>query len=320
MWIYTIRRFNLFVITLLILTLIGFNILRLDDTSAWAQTPFLSGWLTYLGQLLNGNLGVNQYGVNMLDEILRVFPATIELCFFAFFIALIIGTPIGTIAGMRRGKPLDTLISSIALVGYSMPLFWIALLVLMFFSLQLEGTPVSSRYNLLYEFDAKTGFAFIDVLTSKSPYRAELLENIIQHLILPTLVLSIAPMTEVVRLMRSSVATVITQNYIKVAHTKGLSKFEIMVKHIIRNALPPIIPKLGVQLSGLFTAAILTESIFNWPGVGRWLLDAVTNQDYVAIQAGVITVASFILLANILSDLLGAAVNPLVRKEFYALK
>jgi cationic peptide transport system permease protein len=127
-------------------------------------------------------------------------------------------------------------------------------------------------------------------------------------------------MTEVIRLMRSSVSNVITQNYIKVAHTKGLSKFEIMIKHIIRNALPPIIPKLGIQLSGLFTAAILTESIFNWPGVGRWLLDAIINQDFVAIQAGVITVASFILLANILSDLLGAAVNPLVRKEFYALK
>lgn len=320
MWIYTIRRFNLFIITLLILTLIGFNILRLDETSAWAQTSFFSGWMTYLGQLANGNLGVNQYGVNMLDEILRVFPATIELCFFAFFIALIIGTPVGTIAGMRQGKPTDTFISSIALLGYSMPLFWIALIVLMFFSLKLGITPVSGRHSLLYEFDAKTGFVFIDVLASKSPYRAEMLENIIQHLVLPTLVLSIAPMTEVIRLMRSSVATVITQNYIKVAHTKGLSKFEIMVKHIIRNALPPIIPKLGIQLSGLFTAAIVTESIFNWPGVGRWLLDAIINQDFVAIQAGVITVASFILLANILSDLLGAAVNPLVRKEFYALK
>ncbi|MGR6831578.1 ABC transporter permease [Aliivibrio wodanis] len=320
MWIYTIRRFNLFIITLLILTLIGFNILRLDETSAWSQTPFFSGWITYLGQLANGNLGVNQYGVNMLDEILRVFPATIELCFFAFFIALIIGTPVGTIAGMRQGKPTDTFISSIALLGYAMPLFWIALIVLMFFSLKLGITPVSGRYSLLYEFDTKTGFAFIDVLASKSPYRAEMLENIIQHLILPTLVLSIAPMTEVIRLMRSSVSTVITQNYIKVAHTKGLSKFEIMVKHIIRNALPPIIPKLGIQLSGLFTAAILTESIFNWPGVGRWLLDAIINQDFVAVQAGVITVASFILLANILSDLLGASVNPLVRKEFYALK
>ncbi len=320
MWIYTIRRFNLFIITLLILTLIGFNILRLDDSSAWSQTSFFSGWFTYLGQLISGNLGVNEYGVNMLDEILRVFPATIELCFFAFFIALIIGTPIGTIAGMRQGKSLDTFISSVALLGYAMPLFWIALILLMFFSLKLGITPVSGRYSLLYELDTKTGFAFIDVLASKSPYRTEMLQNIIQHLILPTLVLSIAPMTEVIRLMRSSVSKVITQNYIKVAHTKGLSKFQIMVKHIIRNALPPIIPKLGIQLSGLFTAAILTESIFNWPGIGRWLLGAIINQDFVAVQAGVITVASFILFANILSDLLGAAVNPLVRKEFYALK
>jgi cationic peptide transport system permease protein len=120
--------------------------------------------------------------------------------------------------------------------------------------------------------------------------------------------------------MRASVAEVMTQNYIRAARIKGLSTREIVTQHVLRNAIPPIIPKVGVQLSSMLTLAIITESIFNWPGIGRWLLDALSNQDYVSIQAGVIVVATLVLTANILSDLLGAMVNPLVRKEWYANK
>jgi ABC-type dipeptide/oligopeptide/nickel transport system permease component len=128
------------------------------------------------------------------------------------------------------------------------------------------------------------------------------------------------PTTQVIRLMRASVAEVMTQNYIRAARIKGLSTREIVMQHVLRNAIPPIIPKVGVQLSSMLTLAIITESIFNWPGIGRWLLDALSNQDYVSIQAGVIVVATLVLTANILSDLLGAMVNPLVRKEWYANK
>ncbi len=118
--------------------------------------------------------------------------------------------------------------------------------------------------------------------------------------------------------MRTSVAEVMTQNYIRAARIKGLTQTEIVTQHVLRNAIPPMVPKFGVQLSSMLTLAIITESIFNWPGIGRWLLDALSNQDYVAIQAGVLVVATLVLIANILSDLLGAIVNPLVRKEWYA--
>lgn len=319
MFIYTIRRLNLFVITLTILTLIGYGLVRLEPTTTWAHMDFWSGWVQYLKQVLDGELGVNHQGLSVIDEVAKVFPATLELCFFASILSLLIGIPLGTIAGMKRGSPIDTLISSTALIGYSMPLFWIALLSIMFFSLRLGWLPVSGQYSMLYEIEAKTGVTIIDTLLLKDPNQGYILIDVVNHLVLPTVVLALAPMTEVIREMRVSVANVITKNYIKAAQTRGLSKYEIIVRHVIRNALPPIIPKLGIQMSGMLTAAMMTESIFNWPGIGRWLLNAIANQDYVSIQAGVLAVASFVLIANIITDLIGAFANPLVRKQWNAI-
>jgi cationic peptide transport system permease protein len=264
------------------------------------------------------NFGVNKAGIPIIDELQIVFPATLELCLIAFVISLLIGIPIGTIAGMKQGKWIDTAISFTSMSGYSAPLFWIALLMIMVFSLHWEIFPVAGRYDLLYQIEHVTGFAIIDAFFADGKYRAHALQSVIEHLILPCLVLALAPTTQVIGLMRTSVAEVMGQNYIRAARIKGLSTHEIVTQHVLRNAIPPIIPKIGVQLSSMLTLAIITESIFNWPGIGRWLLDALSNQDYVAIQAGVIVVATFVLTANILSDLIGAMINPLVRKEWYA--
>lgn len=320
MFIYTIRRLNLFLITMAILTLVGFSILRLDQNLLWSQQPFWGGWLIYLENLFAGNLGLNPNGEPIVHDVLAAFPATIELCFFAFILSLLVGIPLGTLAGVKRGRMIDTSISSLALLGYSIPVFWLAVLLIMLFSQQLGWLPVAGRYSLLYEIKPVTGVALIDVILSEKPYRSEALMDTIRHLILPTLVLAMAPTTEVIRLTRASVSEIMGQNFIKVAQTKGLSMFEIIRRHVLKNAIPPIIPKLGMQFSTMMTFAMLTESIFNWPGIGRWLLNAIAGQDYVAIQAGVIAVGSFILVANILSDLAGAIVSPLVRKEWYAIK
>ncbi|WP_283130359.1 ABC transporter permease [Enterovibrio norvegicus] len=320
MLIYALRRLNLFIITLLILTLIGYNILRLDPSSIFNQQEFWVGWIHYLKQLLQGDLGVAANGTPITESLARVFPATLELCFFAFLLALIIGIPLGTLAGIRRGSPADIAISSITLLTFSIPIFWMAILMIMVFSLYLGWLPVSGRYNLLFEIPQVTGFALVDVLMSNHPKRSQALEDIIRHLIMPTLVLAVAPTTEIITLLRDSVSDVMGQNYIKAAATKGLSKSEIVMRHVLKNALPPIIPKFGIQISTMMTFAIITESIFNWPGIGTWLLDALSFQDYVAVQAGVLTVGSIVLLANIFSDLAGAAISPLARKEWYALK
>jgi cationic peptide transport system permease protein len=318
MFRYTLRRLNLFIITLLILTMVGFSIVRLDPGSAWSDVAFWQGWTHYLASIMQLDFGINKYGTPIIDELRLVFPATLELCFFAFTFALIIGIPLGTLAGMRQGKMIDNVISFISMSGYSAPLFWVALLLIMFFSLHLELLPVSGRYNMLYEIKHVTGFAIIDATLSQTPHRAEAFSSVVSHLILPCLVLALGPTTQIIRLMRASVSEVMAQNYIRAARIKGLSKYEIVMQHVMRNALPPIIPKFGVQLSSMLTFAIITESIFNWPGIGRWLLDALAHQDYASIQAGVLVVATFVLSANILSDLVGTMANPLVRKEWYA--
>lgn len=320
MFWYTLRRVNLFVITLAILTIVGFSLLRLDQTSPWAIQEFWPGWLSYIGELSTLNFGISKHGAPIYDELAVVFPATLELCFFAFLLALLIGIPLGTIAGMRQGKFIDTTISFTSMSGYSAPIFWVALLMIMVFSLHFEMFPVGGRYDLLYEIEHITGFAIIDAFFAEGRYKAHALQSVIEHMALPCLVLALAPTTQVIRLMRASVAEVMTQNYIRAARIKGLSTHEIVTQHVLRNAIPPIVPKVGVQLSSMLTLAIITESIFNWPGIGRWLLDALSNQDYVSIQAGVIVVATLVLTANILSDLIGAMINPLVRKEWYANK
>ncbi|MCG6358056.1 ABC transporter permease subunit [Vibrio fluvialis] len=317
---YTIRRFNLFVITLLILTMVGYSLLRLDPQSPWAIQDFWQGWLEYITELMQFNFGVNKNGVPIAHELVLVFPATLELCLIAFILSLLVGIPIGTVAGMKQGKWLDTIISFTSMSGYSAPLFWVAMMMIMVFSLHYEMLPVSGRYDLLYQVEHVTGFALIDAFLTEGAYRSYALQSVIEHMILPCLVLALAPTTQVIRLMRASVADIMGQNYIRAARIKGLSYYEIVIQHVLRNAIPPIIPKFGVQLSSMLTLAIITESIFNWPGIGRWLLDALSNQDYVSIQAGVIAVSALVLTANILSDLIGAMINPLVRKEWYANK
>ena len=318
MLFYSIRRLNLFFITLLILTIIGYNLLRLDPASPWALQEYWSGWATYIGELMHFNFGVNKAGTPIIDELRTVFPATLELCLIAFLISLFVGIPIGTLAGMKQGKWTDTVISFTSMSGYSAPLFWVALMMIMIFSLNYQIFPVAGRYDLLYQIDHVTGFALIDAFLMEGEYRAHALQSVIEHLILPCLVLALAPTTQVIGLMRTSVSDVMAKNYIRAARIKGLSTREIVTQHVLRNAIPPIIPKIGVQLSSMLTLTIVTESIFNWPGIGRWLLDALSNQDYVSIQAGVIVVATLVLTANILSDLLGAMINPLIRKEWYA--
>jgi cationic peptide transport system permease protein len=300
--------------------MVSFSILRLDPTSPWALYDFWPGWLNYFVEISNFNFGLNLQGEPIRDELFLVFSATMELCIISFALALLIGIPVGTLAGLRQGKWLDTLISFTSMSAFSAPIYWVALLSIMLFSLSWEWLPVSGRYNLLYEIPRVTGFATIDVLLSNDEHKFAAFYSIVEHMILPCIVLALAPATQFVRLMRASVAEVMTQNYIRAARIKGLTSFQIVREHVLRNAIPPIIPMIGVQLSSMLAFAIVAESIFNWPGIGRWLLDALAHKDYVSIQAGVLMVATFVLAAQILSDLVGTLVNPLARKEWYVNK
>ncbi|AWK42328.1 peptide ABC transporter permease SapB [Photorhabdus laumondii subsp. laumondii] len=321
MIIYTLRRLLLLIITLFFLSLISFSLSYFTPNAPLSGASLFDAYIFYFNSLLLWDFGVSSINGELISEQLReVFPATMELCILAFSTALLVGIPLGIIAGVWRNKPADTVIISIALVGFSIPIFWLALLLTLFFSLYLGWLPVSGRFNLLYQIEPVTGFSLIDAWLSKSPYRNEMIISAIQHLLLPVITLAVAPTTEVIRLMRNSTEEVFGENYIKAAATRGLSRLTIIRRHVLHNALPPIIPKLGLQFSTMLTLAMMTELVFNWPGLGHWLVSAIRQQDYSAISASVMVIGTLVISVNVLSDIIGAMTNPLKHKEWYALR
>ena len=275
----------------------------------------------YFVNLLHGDLGnALLTGKPVVDDIIRVFPATMELCILAFGFALMVGIPVGMLAGIYRNKWQDKFISALALIGFSIPVFWLALLLTLFFSLTLGWLPVSGRFDLLYNVQTVSGFAIVDAWLSDSVWRDEMIVSALRHMVLPVLTLAVAPTTEVIRLMRISTIEVFDQNYVKAAATRGLSRLTILRRHVLHNALPPVIPRLGLQFSTMLTLAMITEMVFSWPGLGRWMINAIRQQDYAAISAGVMVIGSLVIIVNVVSDILGAMANPLKHKEWYALR
>ncbi|MBP2171572.1 cationic peptide transport system permease protein [Erwinia toletana] len=321
MIIYTLRRLVLLITTLFMLTLVGFSLSYFTPNAPLQGASLLDAWLFWFKGILHLDFGVSSINGQSINLQLReVFPATMELCLMAFSLALLVGIPLGIIAGVMRNKWQDKVISALALLGFSMPVFWLALLLTLFFSLNLGWLPVSGRFDLLYEVKNVTGFALIDAWLSDSPWRHEMLVSAITHMILPVTALAVAPTTEVIRLLRISTSDVIDKNYIKAAATRGLSRFTVIRRHVLHNALPPVIPRLGLQFATMMTLAMITEMVFSWPGLGRWLINAIRQQDYAAISAGVMVVGALVITVNVLSDILGAITNPLKHKEWYALR
>jgi cationic peptide transport system permease protein len=319
--IYTLRRLVLLVVTLFMLTLVAFSLSYFTPHAPLQGASLLDAWWFWFTGVLQLDFGVSSINGQSINLQLRaVFPATLELCILAFSLALLIGIPLGIIAGVMRNKWQDRAISAFSLLGFSMPVFWLALLLTLFFSLNLGWLPVSGRIDLLYQMKSVTGFALIDAFISDSPWRKEMLINVALHMVLPVTTLAIAPTTEVIRLLRNSTSEVIDTNYIKAAATRGLSRFTVIRRHVLHNALPPVIPRLGLQFATMLTLAMITEIVFSWPGLGRWLINAIRQQDYAAISAGVMVVGSLVIIVNVLSDILGAMTSPLKHKEWYALR
>ncbi|WP_455424538.1 putrescine export ABC transporter permease SapB [Dryocola sp. LX212] len=321
MIIFTLRRLLLLLITLLFLAIVSFSLSYFTPHAPLQGASLWNAWVFWFESLLHWDFGVSSINGQSINEQLRdVFPATMELCILAFGLALLIGIPVGMLAGITRFRWQDKLISALALVGFSIPVFWFALLLTLFFSLTLGWLPVSGRFDLLYEVKSVTGFALVDAWLSDSPYREEMIISALRHMVLPVVALAVAPTTEVIRLMRLSTIEVFDQNYIRAAATRGLSRLTILHRHVLHNALPPVIPRLGLQFSTMLTLAMITEVVFSWPGLGRWLINAIRQQDYAAISAGVMVVGSLVIIVNVISDILGAMANPLKHKEWYALR
>ncbi|UYU30341.1 putrescine export ABC transporter permease SapB [Siccibacter colletis] len=321
MIIFTLRRLLLLLITLFLLSFVGFSLSYFTPHAPLQGASLWNAWLFWFTSLLHWDFGVSSINGQLItQQLAEVFPATMELCVLAFALALLIGIPVGMMAGIMRNKWQDRFISGVALVGFSIPVFWLALLFTLFFSLTLGWLPVSGRFDLLYEVKPVTGLALVDAWLSDSPWRDEMMMSALRHMVLPVATLAVAPTTEVIRLMRLSTIDVVDQNYIKAAATRGLSRFTILRRHMLHNALPPVIPRLGLQFSTMLTLAMITEMVFSWPGLGRWLINAIRQQDYAAISAGVMVIGALVIIVNVISDIVGALANPLKHKEWYALR
>jgi dipeptide transport system permease protein len=275
--------------------------------------PLPVQYLAYLKQLAQGDLGqslVTREAVSA--EFAVLFPATVELAGAALLLALCVGLPLGLAAALKRGSWFDQAVMALATVGHSMPVFWWGLILIMAFSVGLEWTPVSGRVGIEFDIPTVTGFMLIDSALSDE---AGAFVSSLLHLVLPALVLGTIPMAVIARMTRSAMLEVLREDYMRTARAKGLSPARVIVHHGLRNALIPIITVLGLQVGSLLGGAVLTETIFSWPGIGKWLIDAIARRDYPVVQAGILVSALVFISVNLVVDLLYAVVNPRLRGE-----
>ncbi|WP_296425537.1 ABC transporter permease subunit [Yoonia sp.] len=275
--------------------------------------PVLEQYWHYLGGIVQGDLGQSFVTKRPVwDEFFALFPATLELSICAMILAIALGLPAGVIAAVNRGKFFDRALMSTALVGYSMPIFWWALLLIIVFSGNLAWTPVSGRIDLLYYFDNTTGFMLIDSILSG---QKGAFGSAVRHLILPTIVLGTIPLAVIARQTRSAMLEVLSEDYIRTARAKGLSPARINGVHALRNALIPVITVIGLSIGTLLAGAILTETIFSWPGIGKWMVDSISRRDYPVVQGGLLLIAVMVMIVNLIVDVLYGFINPKIRKR-----
>ncbi|MBK5923993.1 ABC transporter permease subunit [Rhodovulum sulfidophilum] len=275
--------------------------------------PVLVQFWDYLTGILHGDLGMSYVTKKPVwDEFFALFPATVELSLCAIVLAICLGLPAGVIAAVNRGKFFDRALMSTALVGYSMPIFWWALLLIIVFSGTLGWTPVSGRIDLLYYFPDATGFMLIDSLMSG---QKGAFASAVSHLILPSIVLATIPLAVIARQTRSAMLEVLGEDYIRTARAKGLSPMRVSGLHALRNALIPVVTVIGLSVGVLLAGAILTETIFSWPGIGKWMVDSIYRRDYPVVQGGLLLIAGMVMIVNLIVDLLYGVINPKIRKR-----
>jgi dipeptide transport system permease protein len=276
------------------------------DQPVWKQ------FLDYCGQLLQGDFGtsiVTNQGV--LTEFAALFPATLELSFFAMLFAAAIGIPAGVLAAARRGSLADQTLMGLSVTGYSMPIFWWGLLLIMFVGERWGLTPVSGRTDLIqFYFEPVTGFMTIDAWLSDQDGAVL---DALHHLVLPAIVLGTVPLAVIARMTRSAMLEVLSEDYVRTARAKGLPAWRVVGVHALRNAMIPVITIIGLQVGALMAGAVLTETIFSWPGVGKWLIDSISRRDYPALQGGVMLVSSIVIGVNLIVDLTYGLINPRIR-------
>ena len=275
--------------------------------------PFTTQYWVWLKRVLRGDLGrsivSNEY---VTREILDRFPNTVELTFFAMFIAVAVGAVAGIVSASRQYSVIDYTTMGVALFGVSMPVFWLGIMLMMIFGVFLKWLPIGGRIDTLIPFRRVTGLYLLDSLIG---WNGPALASSLRHLLMPSVALATIPMATIARVTRSSMLEVLRQDFIRTERAKGLSERVVIYKHAARNALLPVVTVIGLEFGLLLAGAILTETIFAWPGIGRYVVNAVRMRDYPAVQGCLLFFALTFVVVNLITDLLYVLIDPRIKYE-----
>ena len=273
--------------------------------------PITTQYWIWLKRVLRGDMGrsivSNEY---VTKEILDRFPNTVELTLFSLMIAIIVGSFAGIISASKQYSALDYTTMGVALFGVSMPVFWLGIMLMMVFGVFLRWLPIGGRINILIPFQRITGLYLLDSLI-KGNFAAFV--SALRHLILPSIALATIPMATIARVTRSSMLEVLRQDYIRTERAKGLPERTVIYKHAVKNAMLPVITVIGLNFGLLLAGAILTETVFSWPGMGRYVVKAVGMRDYPAVQGCVLFFALMFVVVNLITDVLYIFIDPRIK-------
>jgi peptide/nickel transport system permease protein len=240
------------------------------------------------------------------------FPATVELALLSMLIATLVGIPVGIISASRRGSMLDSTAMVGSLIGVSIPIFWLGLMLIMLFAVLLDWLPTGGRLSTSIDLKSITNLVLVDsLITGNLPAFYDGLK----HIILPALALCTIPMAIIARMTRSSMLDVLQEDYIRTAHAKGLAEQVVLYRHALKNAFLPIITIIGIQAGTLLAGALLTETIFSWPGIGKWVYDGILGRDYPIVQGGTLLIAVIFVLFSLLVDISYAFFDPRIKYD-----
>jgi peptide/nickel transport system permease protein len=273
--------------------------------------PLPLQYLSFLGKLIRFDLGKSIIsGIPITQEIATRWPATFELSVAAMLVAIVLGVPAGILAAVKKNGWIDNLAMSSSLLGVSMPVYWLGLLLVYLFAVNLRWLPPSGRLGVGINFQPLTGFYLLDTLLR---FNFPAFLDVLAHLILPAITLGTIPLAIIARITRSAMLEVLSQDYIRTARAKGLLERWVISKHALKNALLPVVTIIGLQFGTLLGGAILTETIFSWPGIGSWIYEGILARDYPVVQGGVVFVAIVFVLINLLVDLSYAFLDPRIQ-------
>jgi len=289
------------------------EILQVIQEKYGLDKPLVTQYWVWLRQVLKGDLGRSIVtNERIAKEILDRFPATVELTFFSMFIAIAVGAFAGIVSASKQYSALDYTTMGVALFGVSMPVFWLGVMLMMVFGVFLRWLPISGRINTLISFRRITGLYLLDSIIGLN---WPAFSSAVRYLILPSVALGTIPMATIARVTRSSMLEVLRQDFIRTERAKGLPERMVIYKHAARNALLPVITVIGLNFGILLAGAILTETIFSWPGIGRYVVKAVQMRDYPAVQGCVLFFAFMFVIVNLITDLLYAYIDPRIKYE-----